>query len=95
MKGKRGSIPLRAHHGEEKYSSEMRTVAGSGDIPTSELIPAFFVMDAGVKYNIHKNISLVLNVTNLSNKAYLVSTRPAGLRPGMPRAFQLGLKANF
>ena len=78
-----------------KYSSEMRTVAGSGDIPTSELIPAFFVMDAGVKYNIHKNISLVLNVTNLSNKAYLVSTRPAGLRPGMPRAFQLGLKANF
>jgi Fe(3+) dicitrate transport protein len=78
-----------------KYTSEMRTVAGSGAIPADELIPSVFVMDAGVKYNVHKNISLVLNVTNLTDQVYLVSTRPAGLRPGMPRAFQLGLKANF
>lgn len=78
-----------------KYTSEMRTVAGSGSIPTEELIPSYFIMDAGAKYNVHKNISLVLNVINLTNQVYLVSTRPAGLRPGMPRAFQLGLKANF
>jgi Fe(3+) dicitrate transport protein len=73
----------------------MRTVAGFGAIPADELIPAFFVMDAGVKFQIHKNISIVANAINLTNKVYLVSTRPAGLRPGMPRAFQIGLKANL
>jgi Fe(3+) dicitrate transport protein len=78
-----------------KYNSEMRTVAGFGAIPSDELIPAFFVMDAGVKFQIHKNISIVANAINLTNKVYLVSTRPAGLRPGMPRAFQIGLKANL
>ena len=78
-----------------KYNSEMRTVAGFGAIPADELIPAFFVMDAGVKFQIHKNISIVANAINITNKVYLVSTRPAGLRPGMPRAFQIGLKANL
>ena len=78
-----------------KYNSEMRTVAGFGAIPADELIPAFFVVDAGVKFQIHKNISIVANAINLTNKVYLVSTRPAGLRPGMPRAFQIGLKANL
>lgn len=78
-----------------KYNSEMRTVAGIGAIPADELIPSFFVLDAGVKFQIHKNISIVANAINLTNKVYLVSTRPAGLRPGMPRAFQIGLKANL
>ncbi len=78
-----------------KYNSEMRTVAGSGAIPVNELIPAYFILDAGMKYNLHKNVTVLLNVTNLTNQVYLVSTRPAGLRPGMPRAIQIGLKANF
>lgn len=78
-----------------KFNSEMRTVAGSGTIPQNELIPSYFVMDAGIKYQIHKNVSLVANAINLTNQAYLVSTRPAGLRPGMPRAIQIGLKANL
>lgn len=78
-----------------KYNSEMRTVAGSGSIPSAELIPAYFVIDAGAKYHLHKNISAVLNVTNITNQVYLVSTRPAGLRPGMPRAIQIGLKATL
>lgn len=78
-----------------KYTSEMRTVAGSGDIPSAELIPSYFVLDAGAKYHIHKNITAVLNVMNITNQVYLVSTRPAGLRPGMPRAIQIGLKATL
>lgn len=78
-----------------KYTSEMRTIAGTGSIAPEELIPSFFVMDFGAKYHIHKNISLAINMTNLTNNIYLVSTRPAGLRPGMPRAIQLGIKASF
>lgn len=78
-----------------KYTSEMRTVAGSGVIPSNELIPSTFILDAGAKYHLLRNVSLVCNVINLTNEVYLVSTRPAGLRPGMPFAIQGGLKATF
>lgn len=78
-----------------KYTSDMRTVAGSDEIASNELIPSTFILDAGAKYHVHRNVSLVCNVINLTNETYLVSTRPAGLRPGMPFAVQAGLKATF
>jgi Fe(3+) dicitrate transport protein len=78
-----------------KYTSDMRTVAGSDEIPSNELIPSTFILDAGAKYHVVRNVSLVCNVINLTNETYLVSTRPAGLRPGMPFAIQAGLKATF
>jgi len=78
-----------------KFNSEMRTVAGSGEIPTNELIPSTFILDASAKYHLLRNISLVCNVINLTNEVYLVSTRPAGHRPGMPFSIQGGLKATF
>ena len=43
----------------------------------------------------HKNISLFANATNLTDEVYGVARRPAGLRPGMPAAFNIGLKAGF
>ena len=78
-----------------RYTDEMRTVPGQGVIPDNEKTDAFFVLDASANYAVYKNISLFVNSTNLTNKAYLVSRRPAGLRPGMPRAFMFGIKANF
>ena len=78
-----------------RYIDEMRTVPGQGAIPENEKTEAYFVLDASANYSLHKNISLFTNATNLTNKVYLVARRPAGLRPGMPRAFNIGIKASF
>ena len=74
---------------------EMRTAPGQGDIPANEKTDSYFVIDASASYNLHKNIALFANATNLTDQVYVVARRPAGLRPGMPRAFNVGLKANF
>lgn len=74
---------------------EMRTAPGQGDIPANEKTDSYFVLDANASYVLHKNIALFTNATNLTNHVYLIARRPAGLPPGMTRAFNVGLKANF
>jgi Fe(3+) dicitrate transport protein len=78
-----------------RYMDEMRTVPGQGEIPANERTDAYFVMDASASYNVHKYVALFANATNLTEQVYVVARRPAGLRPGMPRAFNMGIKANF
>ncbi len=78
-----------------KYMDEMRAVPGQGKIPPNEKIDPYFVIDASTDYRIHENVALSATVTNLTNQIYVVARRPAGLRPGMPRAFNVGLKTNF
>ncbi len=78
-----------------KYLDEMRTEPGQGDLLPDAKTDAYFVLDASVSYRAHRNISLFANVTNISDQMYIVARRPAGVRPGMPRAFMVGLKADF
>ena len=78
-----------------RYIDKMRTAPGQGEIPTNEKTDSYFVLDASANYMLHKNISLFGNATNLANRVYNVARRPAGLRPGMPRAFNAGLKVTF
>ncbi len=78
-----------------RYTDEMRTSPGQGEIPFNEKTDSYFVLDASASYTLHKNISLFANATNLSNQVYVVARRPAGLRPGLPSAFNVGLKASF
>jgi Fe(3+) dicitrate transport protein len=78
-----------------RYNSAMRTLPSQGAVPAENLIPAYMLLDASVNYNLSSYISLFGSVTNITNAAYLVARRPAGLRPGMPRAFNIGLRANF
>jgi Fe(3+) dicitrate transport protein len=78
-----------------RYMGEMRTAPGQGAIPSNEKTDSYFVLDASASFAVHKYISFFGNITNISNEAYVVARRPAGLRPGMPRAFNLGVKANF
>jgi len=78
-----------------KYMDEMRTVPGQGEILSNEKTNSYFVIDASANYNVHKNISLFANATNLTNEVYVVARRPAGLRPGLPRAFNVGIRSIF
>lgn len=76
-----------------KFTSNMRAVAGTGKANGIDLIPQATIVDASIHYQVAKNIQFFGSVTNITNKTYLVAARPAGVRPGMPRAFQFGLKA--
>ncbi len=78
-----------------RYMDEMRTEPGQGDIPHGQATDAYFVTDVSVSYHPYKYITLFARATNLTDRVYIVARRPAGLRPGMPRAFMLGLKADF
>jgi len=78
-----------------RYQSAMRTQAGSGPIPANEKTDAFFVTDASASYRLHPNIAFFASVTNATDEVFVVSRRPAGLRPSMPRAFMAGMKVGF
>ncbi len=78
-----------------KYMDEMRTAPGQGEIPSNEKTDSYFVVDASANYNLRKNFSMFANATNLTGQVYVVARRPAGLRPGLPRAFNIGLRVNF
>lgn len=78
-----------------RYLGEMRTMPGQSDLSTDENIDAYFVLDGSANYNLTRNISLFANATNFTDEVYMVSTRPAGLRPGRPMAFLVGIKAGF
>ena len=73
----------------------MRTQPGQGTIAATEKISANFIVDVSASYRINNFVSAFGSVTNIANEVYEVARRPAGLRPGMPRAFQVGIKANL
>ena len=75
-----------------RYNGSMRTVAGSDPLDESNSIPGFFVMDISTNVRTGRWISLFGSVQNLTDATYIVSERPAGFRPGLPRSFRLGLK---
>ncbi|MFM9946108.1 MAG: TonB-dependent receptor domain-containing protein [Bacteroidia bacterium] len=78
-----------------RYMDEMRTSPGQGDIPNNGKTDSYLVIDANASYVMHKNVSLFVSCNNLTNEVYVVARRPSGLRPGMPRVFNIGLKSNF
>ncbi|HSF88408.1 MAG TPA: TonB-dependent receptor [Saprospiraceae bacterium] len=78
-----------------RYMDEMRTSPGQGTIPSNEKTDSYLAFDASAFYNFHSNISVFTNATNFTNQVYNVARRPAGLRPGMPSSFNVGLKVNF
>ena len=73
-------------------SSAVRTAAGQGDIPQSERTDSFFVLAAGLDYQLSTGVSAYAAVENLTDTHYVVARRPAGVRPGLPRTLQLGVR---
>jgi len=78
-----------------KYVDKMRTSASQGKISKDNKIPSHFITDASLFYNYSKNTTLFLAADNILNKTYLVSTRPAGYRPGKPLTARIGIQHKF
>ncbi len=78
-----------------RYVSALRTVAGQGDLDEDASIDAHLVLDASASYAVTRYAEVFASARNLTDAVYAVARRPAGLRPGLPRTFLLGLKASF
>jgi Fe(3+) dicitrate transport protein len=78
-----------------RYNGAFRTMAGSGTIPTNELVASNFIIDASAKYIINEKFGLTANVINLFDVTYAASRVPAGLRPGHPFGIYGGFQYRF
>lgn len=75
-----------------KYVDDMRTVAGSGAIPASQLVESHWRVDAAGEMRITDHITAFATVENLLDEEYVAARRPAGARAGMPFTAMAGVK---
>jgi Fe(3+) dicitrate transport protein len=73
------------------YVDAMRSSPGQGPIPPGEGTDANWVLDLTVGYRLRSDLALRLQARNLLDEVYIVARRPAGARPGRPRAVLVGL----
>jgi Fe(3+) dicitrate transport protein len=73
------------------YLGELRTKAGQGAVNPAESIESRVVWDLMANWQLTKRLASYVKVENLSDKTYVASRRPAGLRPGLPRTAYVGL----
>lgn len=78
-----------------RYNSDMRTSPGQGVIAEREKVPANLILDASVNVLVNKYLTLRLNAINLTNRVYLTSRHPAGLRAGHPFGIYAGANVQF
>lgn len=78
-----------------RYTAAMRTIAGQGDPLPGYSTDAATIVDAGLRWFAAGGITCSVGVNNLMDARYIVARRPAGLRPGMPRAFRFGMQFDF
>lgn len=81
--------------GSWSWSGGMREVAGLEPIEPNRLIGRNNVLDAMVRCRLRNGFSLEWGVRNLLDAVYVASSRPAGLRPGLPRTVTGGFNVSF
>lgn len=78
---------------EGVYSDSMFSVAGNN--LSSAKTDSFFVLDFLTNWQFQPNLKAYANVENLLDSEYVVSRRPAGARPGLPRTVIVGAEYVF
>ncbi len=76
-------------------TGKMRTVAGDENIDTVPNTDSYFLLDVSANYQITSSTRFFVDARNITDQTYLVSRRPAGLRPGLPRMIMAGIKFSF
>lgn len=78
-----------------RYNSDMRTSPRQGTIAEREKVPANLIFDASLNVFVNKYLTVRLNAINLTNRVYLTSRHPAGLRAGHPFGIYAGANVQF
>ncbi|MBX2859104.1 MAG: TonB-dependent receptor [Cellvibrionaceae bacterium] len=71
---------------------EMREVAGSGQALPEESVPSLTTFDLSTSYQLTSQLHFKFVVNNLSDEVKVVSRRPYGARPNMPRTLKVSAK---
>jgi Fe(3+) dicitrate transport protein len=58
-------------------------------------IPAHRVFDVAAQYRLPLGATLMASVKNVTGETYIASRRPQGIKPGLPRLAQVGLRLDF
>ncbi|MEO0438103.1 MAG: TonB-dependent receptor [Pseudomonadota bacterium] len=74
-----------------RYISEMREVPGVGAFEAGESTKAHSIVDLSADFALRNRLRLKMIVENLFDESIIVSRRPFGARPNLPRQFKLGL----
>ena len=77
------------------YNSAMRTEASRGPVDPARATDSFLVWDFTGEVRINNHALAYAAIENLTDHAYIVARRPAGVRPGLPRTLVAGLKLDF
>ena len=75
-------------------ASAMRTEAGRGAIPEGTGADRFTVFTLSGEVSLGSRSTVYGAVQNLTDERYVVSRRPAGARPGLPRTLFLGFRVS-
>lgn len=78
-----------------RYTSDIRTKAGSGSIPTDELIEAKTIFDLSARYFISEQQETYLTVENLFDTTYMTTMTHGSIFSGKPLSFILGYTVKF
>jgi Fe(3+) dicitrate transport protein len=70
----------------------MRTEAGRGEIPPGTGADRFLVFSLSGELTLGSRGTVYGAVQNLLDERYVVSRRPAGARPGLPRTLFVGFR---
>lgn len=76
-------------------TGKMRTVAGQESIENEFSTDSYLIVDLSIGYQLNKTANLFMDIRNITDKTYIVSRRPAGVRPGLPRMLLGGIKLTF
>jgi Fe(3+) dicitrate transport protein len=74
------------------YVGRMRTLAGQGAYVLTDSTDDYLVVNVSGEYTVAPRVSLFASIQNLTDNVYIVGRHPSGVRPGLPRLFQGGLK---
>lgn len=77
------------------YLDGMRSRAGQGPVAAADATDAAWVWDLAAAWQIARGLELFSRIENLTDREYIVSRRPAGARPGLPRTALVGLRYSF
>jgi len=78
-----------------KHIAKTRTVAGQGDLDPLYSTDQINIADLVLKYDINQNFMIESKIQNLFDNKSIVASRPAGVRPNMPRSINFAFLFNF
>lgn len=78
-----------------RYTDDMRTKAGSGTIPSDELIEAKTLVDLSARYFVTQSQEVYLTVDNLLDETYVTTRVHGSVFAGKPQTVTLGYSYKF